>query len=71
MLGHLRLQRPVAFNHFNQATGIDSAHLTPMLDQAEAMALITRSDTGFVITDRGALWLDDLTGLFLPRENST
>jgi oxygen-independent coproporphyrinogen-3 oxidase len=66
MLNRLRLNEPVLLHEFEARTGLGAGALEPALAKALELGLLKRENDALVRTERGARYLNDLQGLFLP-----
>lgn len=64
-LNRFRLAEPAPLAEFEARTGLSRTTLTPLLNQAAELDLITVDDRHIHRTERGARYLNDLQALFL------
>ena len=66
LLNRLRLAEPIPLEELTSRTGVDPGSLAPGLEKAESLGLLQRESGQLVRTERGARYLNDLQGIFLP-----
>ncbi len=66
MLNHLRLKQPILFDLFEQRTFLPKTVLEIQLQRASEHLFIEQSQQGFVTTQLGWQFLNNLTEIFLP-----
>ena len=64
-LNRFRLAEPICLDEFEAHTGLSRQSIEAPLHQAQALGLVSVSDTHIVRTSRGAQYLNDLQQLFL------
>ena len=66
MLNAMRLTHGVSLSLFTERTGLDHTVLKPTLEKAIALKLLEENTERLQPTAHGRLFLNELTGLFLP-----
>ncbi len=65
MLNTTRLTQPITLDLWTERTGLEPSELTPYLEQAKARQLIEDAPNGWMVTELGRRFSNDLQAIFL------